>query len=630
MLPSLENLEDLRMDQLKQVIDVLYHTINFLKEVVDCTTIEPIHLDLFLDRFKLLIKLEGIFNDLLFRVHEHTFPTAYFNDCFKNKQLHEIKKKGPTNKAKKRKITHDDTTASTSILSMTEPNTSTISISNIKKTGKPIRHSKYNIEHNIRFREINVCSLFKMIKFSTLVNSKEIEESLQICYDVLVFILRDVVRQFRIVLQRQTEQKELSSGMTPDEILESILKDLSKVAVSFTELVKEMEILDVFDDNNEGHCDIMMCFSYFLELFDTILKVPVPKPYELMDRVHKALDVTSKASDEPDITREKLINTFHKYHKISIILNHSILVYKVINSIVQYDSSFHTELKKTLCVNIVSKKWNTANYLQYTEKQLNQDTKFILEKYFKELEVRKLQEILSKVAVEYGELKEKRDNLSSLPIINYSNFHILYVTLCTALHENVYREVNLLKLNHSSNVEHLKLWKNTTNIMFILMGIAKSVVNRNNVLLSTFLKKSIPILKIFIAQALPIFDVMFSSKTEIVVDILKSMQASTRFIHHLCCQSKVFKNLSVISYIPGFRLVLEQLIYKVKALLVSHNCEEAFFLGNLKNKDIHGNTQTSEQLEEDLTPEQEGDDEVITDDESDDNIEDDRSESLTF
>ncbi|XP_044761452.1 Fanconi anemia group D2 protein [Coccinella septempunctata] len=633
MLPSLENLEDLSSNQLKQTVDILFHTINYLNEVVDATISMPIHEELFLDRFELVIKLEGIFNGILFRITEHTFPTVYFYDCLNNKQMHEMKKKCTTRKGKKRKITHDDTTASTSVLSMNELNTTSTSMITSKKHGVQSLPSKYLIDHNIHFREISLYSLFNMIQYSTVVNRDEPSMNIHIEYSLLVFILRDVVKGLKGVSQKQRELPSLNSISTPEQVLKNVLEDLPKAVVSFRELVKEMDSLDISNDNVETYCELIMCFSYFLELFHLILNSPVEKSNELIHKVHQALDVGYERSDSPAETRKKLLKTFLDDLKISVVLSHGVLIYQMIEKIMEYEQSSNKSLKITLCEKIVNKQWSLPKCIPYSEKQFNQDTKFILEKYFKELKVEELHELLSKVAVEYVDLKKKSDHLPSLPIISYSNFHILFVSLCTALHENVEREVQFFQLRHS-NMEHLKLWKNTTSFMFLLMGIARNVLNRHNILLCTFLKKSIPILKIFIAHALPIFDVMFSSKTEAVVEILKSMQASTRFIHHLCCQSKMFKNFSVISHIPSFRLVLEQLIYKVKALLVSHKCEEAFFLGNLKNKDIHGNTQTSEIMDEDTTQENEQgeDDETVqSDDDSDVNLEDDdRSESLTF
>lgn len=40
--------------------------------------------------------------------------------------------------------------------------------------------------------------------------------------------------------------------------------------------------------------------------------------------------------------------------------------------------------------------------------------------------------------------------------------------------------------------------------------------------------------------------------------------------------------------VPAMRSTLEALIYRVKAALVANNCSSAFWMGNLRNKNIHG------------------------------------------
>lgn len=93
-----------------------------------------------------------------------------------------------------------------------------------------------------------------------------------------------------------------------------------------------------------------------------------------------------------------------------------------------------------------------------------------------------------------------------------------------------------------------------------LMSIAKAQETKTN--LSTFLKKSIGILKVFLSEGIPVLELMLRSKPDEVVDIFKTMQTSTRFLHHLCCYSKLTKDSSLMVYVPKFRLILETLVYR--------------------------------------------------------------------
>lgn len=126
-------------------------------------------------------------------------------------------------------------------------------------------------------------------------------------------------------------------------------------------------------------------------------------------------------------------------------------------------------------------------------------------------------------------------------------------------------------------------------------------------------------IKLFLQHGMVGFESILQRKTEDVIEFLRHLQRSTRFLHSLCCHSKVFKfvclegflfllfsfihsfaisnfffplktikDTAIIALIPPLRETLSQLMYKVQAALVVNNCSSIFSAGNLKNKDIHG------------------------------------------
>lgn len=115
-----------------------------------------------------------------------------------------------------------------------------------------------------------------------------------------------------------------------------------------------------------------------------------------------------------------------------------------------------------------------------------------------------------------------------------------------------------------TNSEHLVLWNTTALTMQGLMTIAKAQETKTN--LSCFLKKSIGILKVFLTHGIPILEITLRSKPDDVVTIFKTMQNSTRFLHHLCCYSKLTKDASLMAFVPKFRLTLETLVYRYVSL----------------------------------------------------------------
>lgn len=95
-------------------------------------------------------------------------------------------------------------------------------------------------------------------------------------------------------------------------------------------------------------------------------------------------------------------------------------------------------------------------------------------------------------------------------------------------------------------------------------------------------------LKLLMQHGMPTIELNLNRKSESVLELLRTLQNSTRFLHCLCCQSKALKDTTIISMIPSLREILTQLIYKVQAALAVNKCSEVFWTGPLKNKDING------------------------------------------
>lgn len=49
---------------------------------------------------------------------------------------------------------------------------------------------------------------------------------------------------------------------------------------------------------------------------------------------------------------------------------------------------------------------------------------------------------------------------------------------------------------------------------------------------------------------------------------------------------QVAQDISLNNHVPALKRILEQFVYRVKAMLALHGCHQAMWVGNLKNKDI--------------------------------------------
>lgn len=105
--------------------------------------------------------------------------------------------------------------------------------------------------------------------------------------------------------------------------------------------------------------------------------------------------------------------------------------------------------------------------------------------------------------------------------------------------------------------------------------------------------------------------------SERVINLLKSLQKTTRYLHCLCCQSKKIQNSSILAQIPFLRQTIETLLLKVQGALVANNCSLECNYGNLKNKNLEGEEILSQALlTAELNSNQDEEEQFPSDDES--------------
>ena len=57
-----------------------------------------------------------------------------------------------------------------------------------------------------------------------------------------------------------------------------------------------------------------------------------------------------------------------------------------------------------------------------------------------------------------------------------------------------------------------------------------------------------------------------------VIAVLKTLQQSTRCLHHYCSHSKVEKDTRLVNHVPPLKRSLEFLVFKVKVCLLVSMC----------------------------------------------------------
>lgn len=134
--------------------------------------------------------------------------------------------------------------------------------------------------------------------------------------------------------------------------------------------------------------------------------------------------------------------------------------------------------------------------------------------------------------------------------------------------------------------EKLLYWNMAVRDFSILINLIK--VFDSHPVLHTCLKYGRVFVEAFLKQCMPLLDFSFRKHREDVLSLLETFQLNTRLLHHLCGHSKIRQDTRLTKHVPLLKKTLELMVCRVKAMLVLNNCREAFWLGNLKNRDLQG------------------------------------------
>nr|XP_025046210.1 Fanconi anemia group D2 protein [Pelodiscus sinensis] len=145
-------------------------------------------------------------------------------------------------------------------------------------------------------------------------------------------------------------------------------------------------------------------------------------------------------------------------------------------------------------------------------------------------------------------------------------------------------------------LEKLLHWNMAVRDFHILVNLVKVFDSRP--VLSVCLKHGRLFVEAFLKLAMPLLDHSFKQHREDVQSLLKTLQLSTRQLHHMCGHSKIRQDLGLTNHVPLLKKSLEQFVYRVKAMLAFNHCHEAFWVGILKNRDLQGEEILSQESEE--------------------------------
>uniref|UniRef100_A0A8C9FBV6 FA complementation group D2 n=1 Tax=Pavo cristatus TaxID=9049 RepID=A0A8C9FBV6_PAVCR len=176
---------------------------------------------------------------------------------------------------------------------------------------------------------------------------------------------------------------------------------------------------------------------------------------------------------------------------------------------------------------------------------------------------------------------------ATYPTLSRQTFPVFFRVMMAQLESSV-KSIPAGKPSDSSEVQLEKLlkWNIAVRNFHVLINLVKVFDSRP--VLSICLKYGRLFVEAFLKLAMPLLDHSFKKHRDDVQSLLKTLQLSTRQLHHMCGHSKIHQDLSLTNHVPLLKKSLEQFVYRVKAMLAFNHCQEAFWVGILKNRDLQG------------------------------------------
>ncbi|XP_042305888.1 Fanconi anemia group D2 protein isoform X2 [Sceloporus undulatus] len=196
-------------------------------------------------------------------------------------------------------------------------------------------------------------------------------------------------------------------------------------------------------------------------------------------------------------------------------------------------------------------------------------------------------------------INSSKDGYSSTyPTLTRQTFPIFFRVMMAQLESSV-RSISPGTPSDAKEVQLEKLlqWNMAVRDFHILVNLVKVFDSRP--VLSVCLKYGRLFVETFLKHGMPLLDYSFKKHRDDVQSLLKTFQLSTRQLHHMCGHSKIHQDTGLTSHVPLLKKSLELFVYRVKAMLALNHCQEAFWLGVLKNRDLQGEEILSQVSQED-------------------------------
>ncbi|XP_040889830.1 Fanconi anemia group D2 protein isoform X2 [Toxotes jaculatrix] len=622
-----EKIESLSKAEREFLCSLLFHTINWFREVINafCRQKETEMKMGVMTRLQNITYVQTLLERALAGTPGYVPPVANFDGESTDGAI--LSSAAPVNKAKKgkkRKAPGKSSSEGSSQLDETTEADETQQEQPEKEKEKEVRQGVSLVSYRQFFRELDleVLSMLQcgLLSFSLLDSElhTEVRKEVLLGPAELVFLLEDMLRKLEFSLTaapakrapflkgrtdksvgfshlQQRSSKDIASFCV--QLLPALCSHLENCHNHFQTLLSENNgVVDGPATDVQEHHLMSSSYQMLLQILNTTFSwsgFSLPGQRGLLK---KALGVLAERLKErcSDLTLEQLVKNSFEYllnfRSTMPNLSTALCLSQLVCTLSEKggNPAAYREQTASLAKRFLSQDWVTANGEKERGNKFNEALHTLLSIYLEHVDdvLKAVEEITGEGIPEL--LNASKDESSaSYPTLNRQTFLVFYKVMMAEL-EKAVRKIPPGKVSDSTEAQSEKLltWNLAVRDFHILVNLVKVFDSRP--VLTVCLKYGRLFLESFLKLGMPLLDYSFKRHKEDVQSLLKTIQLSTRQLHHMCGHSKIHQDTSLTNHVPALKKSLELFVYRVKATLTLNNCQEAFWMGNLKNRNLKG------------------------------------------
>ncbi|XP_070289756.1 Fanconi anemia group D2 protein isoform X1 [Myotis yumanensis] len=647
-----ERLESMSDKERSFICSLICLTLNWFREVVNafCQQMSPEMKGKVLTRLKHIVELQGILEKYLAVTPDCSPPLAAFDletlavtphasTVFSAK----IKKQGITGRRSRK--AGGNKTSSHDMISKedgSECNPTPSNRGQLEKEFKGKEEKTVSLQnHHLLFRELDMevfcilrCGLLTKFILDTEMHT-EATEVVQLQPPELLFLLDDLSHKVENMLTPSIARKvpflkgkgNQNIGMshvqqrTGQEIVHCIIQLLTPMCNHLENIhnyfqclpAENHSVVDGPGMQAQEYRLMSSCYQRLLQIFHGLFAWSGFFQGENQNLLYSALEVLSKRLKprERDQSLEQLLSqSFHylqNFHHSIPSFQSALYLIRLLMVILE-KSRIPTQNKEkiaSLARHFLCRMWPSGE--KEKSSVLNDQLHALLSIYLEHTDsVLKAIEEIAGVGVPELMNSSKDASSSTFPTLTGHTFVIFFRVMMAELVKTVKGlQAGTAADSQQVHEEKLLYWNMAVRDFSILINLIKVFDSRP--VLHVCLKYGRLFVEVFLKQCMPLLDFSFRKHREDVLSLLGTFQLNTRLLHHLCGHSKIHQDMKLTKHVPFLKKTLELLVCRVKAMLILNNCREAFWLGNLKNRDLQGEEIVSQNSQESRADESEDD-----------------------